>query len=75
MLKKRVKGVTDGAVPPEGELLQSEDAADSTSVPQSPSKDQGVEAEVTEGKHTFLYLLNIFIYIFSFIIWFGVKTT
>lgn len=41
-MKKRVKGVSDGA-----DIPQSEDAPDSS--PQSPSK-QGVESEVTEGR-------------------------
>uniref|UniRef100_A0A672YGM6 GRIP domain-containing protein n=1 Tax=Sphaeramia orbicularis TaxID=375764 RepID=A0A672YGM6_9TELE len=42
LMKKRLKGVSDGAVPPEGQLPQSED---STSVQQSPSKEQEVEPE------------------------------
>ncbi|KAM9847690.1 golgin subfamily A member 4 isoform 2-T2 [Aulostomus maculatus] len=46
LLKKRVKGVSDGAAPPEGGASTSEDAAGSVSV--SPSKDGGVEPEVTE---------------------------
>lgn len=40
--------VPDGAVPPEGEVPQSEDVLDSST--QSPLKGQGVEAEVTEGE-------------------------
>ncbi|XP_030011267.1 golgin subfamily A member 4 isoform X2 [Sphaeramia orbicularis] len=46
LMKKRLKGVSDGAVPPEGQLPQSED---STSVQQSPSKEQEVEPEASEG--------------------------
>ncbi|KAM3863047.1 golgin subfamily A member 4 [Diretmus argenteus] len=46
LLKKRCKGFSGGAVPPEGEVPQSEDAVDSASAPQSPSKE--AEAGVTE---------------------------
>lgn len=49
-MKKRQKAVSDGAVPSEGEVPQSEDAVDSASLIQSPSKEQGVESEVPEGK-------------------------
>lgn len=56
-MKKRVKGAPDGAVPPGGDVPQSEDASDSTSSSQSPLKEQGVEAEVTEGKHTHMLIL------------------
>lgn len=52
-MKKRAKGVSDGAVPPEGDVSQSEDASDSASCTQSPLKEQEVEPEVTEGKQTF----------------------
>ncbi|KAF7659211.1 hypothetical protein LDENG_00001480 [Lucifuga dentata] len=47
LLKKRCKGVSDGALPSEAEVSQSEDAVDSVSAPQSPSKEQGTEPEVT----------------------------
>lgn len=47
LLKKRVKGVSDSAAPPEGELSQSEDL---NSTQQSPPNEQEVEPEVTEGK-------------------------
>uniref|UniRef100_A0A667XDJ8 Golgin A4 n=1 Tax=Myripristis murdjan TaxID=586833 RepID=A0A667XDJ8_9TELE len=48
LLKKRVKGVSDGAVPPENEASQSADAVDSASAPQSPSKEPEVEPGPTE---------------------------
>ncbi|XP_075933332.1 golgin subfamily A member 4 isoform X4 [Anarhichas minor] len=51
LLKKRATVVSDGAVPPEGDVPQSEDAnSDSTSSTQSPLKEQGVEPEATEGE-------------------------
>ncbi|XP_031727562.1 golgin subfamily A member 4 isoform X2 [Anarrhichthys ocellatus] len=51
LLKKRAMVVSDGAVPPEGDVPQSEDAnSDSTSSTQSPLKEQGVEPEATEGE-------------------------
>lgn len=53
-MKKRQKVVSDGAMPSKGEVPQSEDAVDSASLTQSPSKEQGVESEVTEGK-LFMY--------------------
>ncbi|KAM6922748.1 golgin subfamily A member 4 isoform 3-T7 [Lycodopsis pacificus] len=50
LLKKRATVVSDGAVPPEGDVPQSENAnSDSTST-QSPLKEQGVEPEATEGE-------------------------
>ncbi|KAM8860342.1 golgin subfamily A member 4 isoform 2-T5 [Spinachia spinachia] len=49
LLKKRTKGVSDGTVPPEGDVPQSEDR-DATSSTQSPLKEQGVELEGTEGE-------------------------
>ncbi|XP_020777077.2 golgin subfamily A member 4 [Boleophthalmus pectinirostris] len=45
LLKKRVKGVSDGALLPEGQVSQSED---STSAPKSPPNEQEAESEVTE---------------------------
>ncbi|XP_051233199.1 golgin subfamily A member 4 isoform X2 [Dicentrarchus labrax] len=45
LLKKRTKGVSDGAV---GDVPQSEDAPDSST--QSPLKEQGIEPDVTEGE-------------------------
>lgn len=57
-MKKRVKGFSAGALPPEGEVPQSEDAVDSASLTQSPSKEQGVEPEITEGKHSFYVSLK-----------------
>lgn len=45
LLKKRVKGVADGAVLPEGEVSQSEDP---NSVQKSPPNEQEAEPEVTE---------------------------
>lgn len=53
LLKKRCKGVADAAPPPENEVPQSEDIVDSGSAPQTPSKEQETEAEVTEGKLSF----------------------
>ena len=50
MLKKRVKA----GVPLEGEVAPSEDGVDSASAPQSPSKEPGAEAAVTEGMHSYL---------------------
>lgn len=50
LLKKRVKGVSDGSLPTEGEVPQSEVAQESLSAMQSPSKEQGLEPEGTEGK-------------------------
>ncbi|XP_068423239.1 golgin subfamily A member 4 isoform X2 [Clinocottus analis] len=51
LLKKRSKGFTEGAVAPEGDVPQSDDAdSDSTSSTQSPLKGQGVEPEVTQGE-------------------------
>lgn len=52
LLKKRVKVVSDGALPPEGEVRQSEDPEDSASATQSPSKEGGAEPEASEGKNT-----------------------
>lgn len=49
-MKKRQKVVSDGAVPSEGEVAASEDSVDCASLTQSPSKEQGVESEVTEGE-------------------------
>ncbi|XP_037320794.2 golgin subfamily A member 4 isoform X3 [Pungitius pungitius] len=49
LLKKQTKGVSDSAVPPEGDVPQSEDA-DATSSTQSPLNEQGVELEGTEGE-------------------------
>lgn len=54
LLKKRMKGVSDGAVPLEGEVNQAENAAQSST--QSPSKEQGEEPEVTEGSEIFFML-------------------
>lgn len=48
LLKRRVKGVSDGPLPPEGDALQSEGSSDSTSAAQSPSKEQGNEPEIPE---------------------------
>lgn len=53
LLKKRMKGVSDGAVPLEGEVNQAENAAQSST--QSPSKEQE-EPEVTEGSEIFFML-------------------
>ncbi|KAM6956121.1 golgin subfamily A member 4 isoform 2-T2 [Aplochiton taeniatus] len=39
LMKKRLKAMPGGLMPPEGEVSQSEDAVDSTSTPQSPTKD------------------------------------
>lgn len=50
LLKKRVKGVSDGSLPPEGEVPQSEVAQESLSVVQSPIKEHELEPEGTEGK-------------------------
>ncbi|XP_037534254.1 golgin subfamily A member 4 [Nematolebias whitei] len=50
LLKKRVKGVSDSSLPPEGEVPQSEVAQESLSAMQSPSKEQGLEPEGTEGE-------------------------
>lgn len=50
LLKKRVKGVSDGAVPLEGDNPQTDDVSDSSR--QSPSKEQGEEPEVAEGVHS-----------------------
>uniref|UniRef100_A0A3Q3IPR2 Golgin A4 n=1 Tax=Monopterus albus TaxID=43700 RepID=A0A3Q3IPR2_MONAL len=47
LLKKRVKGVS-GALPPDGDVPQPEDAQHSASATQSPSKEQEIEPEVTE---------------------------
>lgn len=64
-MKKRAKGVSAGAVPPEGDVPQFEDAdSDSASSTQSPLKEQGVEPEVTEGKHIFISI---------FVFWLGAK--
>lgn len=52
-MKKRVKGVSDNALLSEGEVPQSDDAVDSASLTQSPSKEQGGEPENTEGEHPF----------------------
>lgn len=41
-----------GALLPEEETSQSENNDNSSSATQSPSKDQGFEAEVTEGKYS-----------------------
>ncbi|KAL6101701.1 golga4 [Pungitius sinensis] len=49
LLKKRTKGVSDSAVPPEGDVPPSEDAH-ATSSTQSPLNEQGVELEGTEGE-------------------------
>ncbi|XP_058507036.1 golgin subfamily A member 4 isoform X2 [Solea solea] len=49
LLKKRVK-VVPGAVLPEDEVPQSEDTDDSFSATQSPSKEQGLEPEASEGE-------------------------
>uniref|UniRef100_A0A3B3ZBT3 GRIP domain-containing protein n=1 Tax=Periophthalmus magnuspinnatus TaxID=409849 RepID=A0A3B3ZBT3_9GOBI len=46
LLKKRVKGVSDGALLPEGQVSQSED---SNSAPKSPPNEQEAESGVTEG--------------------------
>lgn len=54
LLKKRMKGVSDGAVPLEGEVNQAENAAQSST--QSPSKEQGEEPEVTDGSEIFFML-------------------
>ncbi|KAM4729586.1 golgin subfamily A member 4 isoform 2-T2 [Anableps anableps] len=43
LLKKRVKGVSDGPLPSEGDALQSE-----VSAAQIPSKEQGLEPEIPE---------------------------
>ncbi|KAK5613004.1 hypothetical protein CRENBAI_003185 [Crenichthys baileyi] len=48
LFKKRVKGVSDGPLPSEGDALQSEVASDSTSAAQSPSKEQRLEPEIPE---------------------------
>lgn len=60
LLKKRVKGVSDGAMPSEGEVPQPEGAVDSASPTHSPSKEQGLESEVAEGK-LFMCQHNIYI--------------
>lgn len=44
--------MSDGALLPEGDAPQSEDAVDSASATQSPSKEGGVEPEASEGKNT-----------------------
>ena len=43
-----------GGIPLEGEVAPSEDGVDSSSAPQSPSKEPGAEAAVTEGMHSCL---------------------
>lgn len=53
-MKKRMKGVSDGAVPLEGDINQAENAAESSI--QSPSKEQGEEPEATEGNEIFFML-------------------
>lgn len=58
LLKKRTKGVSDGAVPLEGGVPQSEDT-DATSSTQSPLKEQGVELEGTEGKQIFYLFFGL----------------
>lgn len=50
-MKKRAKGFSDGPVPTEDDVPQSEDAPDSST--QSPSKEHGEVPEVTEGGETF----------------------
>lgn len=54
-MKKRVKGVSDDAVPLEGEVNQAENAAQSST--QSPSKEEGEEPEATEGWEIY-FILN-----------------
>lgn len=54
LLKKRMKGVSDGAVPLEGDVNQAEHAAETFT--QSPSNEQGEEPEATEGNEIFLIL-------------------
>lgn len=58
LLKKRMKGVSDGAAPLEGDVNQAENAAESS--PQSPSKKQGEEPEATEGNEISLVPLKAF---------------
>lgn len=53
LLKKRMKGVSDGAVTLEGGVNQAENAAESST--QSPSKEQE-ELEATEGNEIFFIL-------------------
>lgn len=50
-----MKGVADGAVPPEGDLNQSDNTSDSST--QSPLKEQGEEPEASEGMQTFCVYL------------------
>lgn len=50
-----MKGVSDGAVPLEGDVNQAENAAESST--QSPSKEQGEEPEATEGRAIY-FILN-----------------
>lgn len=47
-----MKGISDGAVPPEGDVNQAENASESSTL--SPSKEQGEEPEATEGNEIFL---------------------
>lgn len=47
LLKKRMKGGSDGAVLLEGNANQDENSAESST--QSPSKEQGEEPEAPEG--------------------------
>lgn len=56
LLKKRMKGISDGAVPPEGDVNQAENASESSTL--SPSKEQGEEPEATEGNEIFLFCLS-----------------
>lgn len=53
-MKKRMKGVSDGAVPLEGDVNQAENATESST--QSPSKEQGEEPEASEGNEIFFIL-------------------
>ncbi|XP_056147787.1 golgin subfamily A member 4 isoform X2 [Lampris incognitus] len=48
LMKKQFKKVSDTVAPPDGGVLQSEDARDSTSTPQSPSKELAAEMGATE---------------------------
>lgn len=52
LLKKRMKGVSDGAL--EGDVNEAKSAAESST--QSLSKDQGEEPEATEGNEIFFML-------------------
>lgn len=52
-----MKGVTDGAVPLEGDVSQADNTSDSSA--QSPLKEQGEEPEASEGMQTFCVYLYV----------------